>query len=88
MGATTRIVETEEQDPLTVQTLQAALSTAMQSMEYTFSERLEKLFTPIKAQLAEIQASLSKTCKWQKQHLNWVSLYKMSHKHIRKTLLS
>lgn len=60
-GTTTRIVETEEQNPLTVKTLQAAISTAMQSLESAFSGRLEKLFTLIKAQLSEIQALLSKT---------------------------
>lgn len=53
--------ESEPQEPLTVESLQEAISCALLEAENNFSKKLEHLFSPIKVQLAEIQASLTKT---------------------------
>lgn len=59
--ATASFVDSGDQDPLTVKSLQTAISNAMQIIETNLSEKLEKLFMPIQVQLTEIQASLAKT---------------------------
>lgn len=51
----------EGQEQLMVKSLQETIASAMQSVEDNFTKKIELLFLPIKSQLEEIQASLSKT---------------------------
>lgn len=60
-GASFAVHDPDMQEPITVKTLQDSITHTLQEAESNFSKRLEQLFLPIKSQLAEIQASLTKT---------------------------
>lgn len=48
-------------EPLSVKSLQEAIKSAVLELESNFTKKLKQYLSPVKVQLIEIQASLSKT---------------------------